>query len=92
MTVCSGEFKFAGATTALTRVAASVGVEAESAPLRLYDGRVEPSWIDYNDHMTESSYLLVFSHATDALLARIGADAAYVAGGRSYFTIENDVE
>ncbi len=70
---------------------ASVGVEAESAPLRLYDGRVEPSWIDYNDHMTESSYLLAFSHATDALLARIGADTAYVAAGRSYYTIETHI-
>ncbi len=51
-------------------------------------GRVEPGWIDYNGHMTESRYLQVFSHATDGLLARIGADAAYVAAGHSYFTAE----
>ena len=51
-------------------------------------GRVEPDWIDYNGHMTESRYLQVFSHATDGLLARIGADAAYVAAGCSYFTVE----
>ena len=51
-------------------------------------GQVEPGWIDYNGHMTESRYLQVFSHATDGLLARIGADAEYVAGGHSYFTAE----
>ncbi len=51
-------------------------------------GRVEPGWIDYNGHMTESRYLQVFSHATDGLLARIGADAGYVAAGHSYFTAE----
>ena len=51
-------------------------------------GRVEPGWIDYNGHMTESRYLQVFSHATDGLLARIGADVPYVAAGHSYFTAE----
>ncbi len=54
-------------------------------------GQVEPGWIDYNGHMTESRYLQVFSHATDALLARIGADAAYVAHGHSYFTAETHI-
>ena len=53
-----------------------------------WHGRVEPGWIDYNGHMTESRYLQVFSHATDGLLARIGADAEYVAAGHSYFTAE----
>lgn len=56
-----------------------------------WQGRVEPGWIDYNGHMTESRYLQVFSHATDALLSRLGADAAYVATGRSYFTAETHI-
>jgi carnitine 3-dehydrogenase len=59
-----------------------------SAPLRLLDGRVEAAWIDYNGHMTESRYLQVFSHASDALLAMIGAGPAYVARGHSYYTAE----
>lgn len=41
--------------------------------------------------MTESRYLQVFSAATDALLARIGADMAYVAGGHSYYTAETHI-
>ncbi len=54
-------------------------------------GQVEPGWIDYNGHMTESRYLQVFSHASDALLAHIGAGADYVAAGHSYFTAETHI-
>lgn len=41
-------------------------------------GRVRPEWIDYNGHMNVAWYVLVFDHATDALLARLGMDPAYV--------------
>ena len=54
-------------------------------------GRVEPAWIDYNGHMNESCYLLVFSKATDQILHAIGADQAYVAAGHSYFTAETHI-
>jgi carnitine 3-dehydrogenase len=60
-------------------------------PLTLYRGRVEPGWIDYNGHMNESRYLQVFSHASDALLARIGASGDYVANGHSYYTAETHI-
>jgi carnitine 3-dehydrogenase len=56
-----------------------------------WHGRVEPGWIDYNNHMTESRYLQVFGHASDILLARIGAGADYVAAGHSYFTAETHI-
>ncbi len=59
-----------------------------AAPLRLHAARVLPEWIDYNGHMTEHRYLQVFGDATDALLRFIGADAAYVAAGHSYYTVE----
>ena len=74
------------------RLAAAAAAEAEGAePLRLAAGRVPEAWIDYNGHMTESRYLEVFGMATDALLERIGADAAYVAGGHSYYTVETHI-
>ena len=57
-------------------------------PLPLTLTRVVADWIDYNGHMTEHRYLQVFGEATDALLARIGVDAAYVGAGRSYYTVE----
>jgi carnitine 3-dehydrogenase len=38
--------------------------------------------------LTEGRYLLACSEVTDALLRLIGADLAYVAAGRSYYTVE----
>lgn len=46
-----------------------------AAPLALYQGRVQPEWIDYNGHMNVAYYVLAFDHATDALLDHIGLDA-----------------
>jgi carnitine 3-dehydrogenase len=58
-------------------------------PLRLHEAIVAPEWIDYNGHMTEYRYLQVLADATDALLARIGADGAYVSAGSSFYTVES---
>jgi carnitine 3-dehydrogenase len=41
--------------------------------------------------MTESRFLQVFGETTDALLARIGVDVAYVAAGQSYYTVETHI-
>ncbi len=60
-----------------------------AAPLRLHTARVPSNWIDYNGHMTEHRYLQVFGDAADALFAALGVDAAYLAGGHSYFTAES---
>lgn len=46
-------------------------------PLRLYSSAVRPEWIDYNGHMNEAYYVLVFGLTTDAFLDWIGMDAAY---------------
>jgi carnitine 3-dehydrogenase len=50
--------------------------------------RIPPEWVDYNGHVHESRYLQLFGDATDALLSELGVDAAYLAGGGSYFTVE----
>jgi carnitine 3-dehydrogenase len=63
----------------------------ETQPLELYKAKVPTDWIDYNGHMTESRYLQVFGDATDAVLAYAGAGPAYVAAGRSYFTVETHI-
>lgn len=52
---------------------------------------VQPEWIDYNDHLTESAYLKLFGDATDVVLAKIGADTSYVAGGHSWYTVETHI-
>jgi carnitine 3-dehydrogenase len=59
-----------------------------SAPLALHQATVLPEWTDYNGHMTEYRYLQVLADASDALLGFAGFDAAYVAEGRSVFTVE----
>jgi acyl-CoA thioesterase FadM len=62
---------------------------ASQAPLPLLRTAVLPEWIDYNGHMSESYYVLVFGYATDALLEQIGMDAEY--RGRtatSVYTVE----
>jgi carnitine 3-dehydrogenase len=63
----------------------------ESKPLRLHRATVRYDWIDYNGHMTEARYLHVFSDASDALLAYIGAGPDYAAGGCSWFSVETHI-
>jgi carnitine 3-dehydrogenase len=56
--------------------------------LLLHRARVQPEWVDYNGHAHESRYLQGFGDATDGLLRRLGVDAAYLAGGHSFYTVE----
>ncbi len=58
-------------------------------PLSLYRARVIPDWVDYNDHMTESAYLLAFGWASDAFFRYIGIDEAYRSAGHSFYTVES---
>ncbi|MFQ6017848.1 MAG: L-carnitine dehydrogenase [Kiloniellaceae bacterium] len=62
--------------------------DAVEAPLALYETRVQPEWLDYNGHMSESCYLLAFGDASDALFRYVGIDEAYRAAGRSFYTVE----
>ncbi len=59
-----------------------------SKPLRLHETRVEPGWVDFNNHMTESRYLQVFGDATEALFRVIGVDQAYHQAGHNYYAVE----
>jgi carnitine 3-dehydrogenase len=61
---------------------------AQDGELLVHETHIAPSWIDYNGHTTEAAYLRLASDATDALLAAVGVDAAYVASGGSYYTVE----
>jgi carnitine 3-dehydrogenase len=56
-----------------------------------WEARVLPAWVDYNGHATESSYLLITSHATDRLLGAIGLDGDYLRSGGSYYTVETHI-
>ena len=59
------------------------------AALSLYDTVVASDWVDYNGHMNDAAYALVFSRATDALMDRIGLDsAARKSSGRTLYTLQ----
>lgn len=65
---------------------------AEPRPLPPHREPVRPEWIDYNGHLSEAYYVLVFGHATDALMDHVGLDAAYrSATGNSLYTVEAHV-
>jgi carnitine 3-dehydrogenase len=62
-----------------------------AAPLSLYRTPVEPEWVDYNGHMTESAYLTAAGWASDALFRYIGDDEPYRAAGHSFYTVETHI-
>lgn len=51
--------------------------------------QVRPEWIDYNGHLSEAYYVLVFGFATDAVMERIGLDEQYRTSTHcSLYTVE----
>jgi len=54
-----------------------------------YRTPVQEDWVDYNGHLRDAFYLLIFSYATDALMERIGLDeGSRGQSGNSLFTLE----
>ncbi len=65
---------------------------ADGAPLRIWTGAVLDEWIDYNGHMNEGFYGMVFGLASDEYLVRMGFDAHYrAATGGSFYTVETHI-
>ncbi len=60
--------------------------------LRVWQGVVLPEWIDYNGHMSEGFYGLVFGMASDEYLSRMGFDGTYRATtSGSFYTVETHI-
>ena len=51
-----------------------------------YQTPVLAEWVDYNGHLRDAFYLLIFSYATDGFMARIGVDPQR--DQHSLFTLE----
>lgn len=61
------------------------GLTPWSEPLR-------PEWIDYNGHLSEGYYVLVFGHASDWVMAQIGMTPEYLEQtGTSLYSVEAHV-
>jgi acyl-CoA thioester hydrolase len=70
----------------------SMREQATGTLLVPWRGTVLHEWVDYNGHLRDAYYLLVFSMATDALMDMIGLDAAgRAASGHSMFTLESHI-
>ena len=53
---------------------------------------VRPEWIDYNGHLSEGYYVVVFGFATDAVMPRFGMTPDYlVETGTSLYSVEAHV-
>jgi acyl-CoA thioester hydrolase len=61
----------------------------EARPLSLHREIVQPGWVDYNNHLGDGYYMVIFSNATTTLMDHIGLDAASrEATGCTLFTLE----
>jgi acyl-CoA thioester hydrolase len=56
---------------------------AAVAGITIYRSAILPGWIDYNGHLRDAYYVVVLSDAIDALMERVGIDAAYRARTRN---------
>jgi acyl-CoA thioester hydrolase len=55
----------------------------------IHRATVRDEWLDYNGHLNDACYLIIFSQATDALLDLIGMDDAFRRREQvSIFTLE----
>jgi acyl-CoA thioester hydrolase len=55
----------------------------------VYEGKVRPEWIDFNDHMNVAYYVHAFDLGIDALWTQFGITEAYIAETRgSTFGVE----
>jgi acyl-CoA thioester hydrolase len=75
------------ATGERTQAGAQTAVNSEAYVV--YRDTVRAEWVDYNGHLRDAFYMLIYSYATDVLLDAIGLDAAQrEARGRSMYTLE----
>jgi len=68
--------------------------EVASAPALpvIYRTTIVPEWVDFNGHLRDGYYMVLFSSAVDALMDLAGLDeAGRKATGHSWFTLEAHV-
>ena len=81
-----------GAGGVITAHEAQLQTGGEIDGLPITQRRAVPvTWTDYNGHMNEAAYLEFGTWATDGMMRTVGADDAYVAGGKSFFTVDTRI-
>ena len=64
---------------------------APAGGLPRYETAVRPEWVDYNGHMSDFIYGLVFGEAMDRLYRQVGIDDDSRKAGRMFYTVESHV-
>ena len=60
-----------------------------TALIKTWSGPVDTAWVDYNGHLRDAFYLLIFSYASDGLMDLIGLDdAGRKATGHTFDALE----
>ena len=63
-----------------------------SLPWVVYRSAVLPDWVDFNGHMRDAFYMVLFSQSVDAVMDAIGLDeAGRAATNHTLFTLEAHV-
>ncbi len=61
----------------------------KAEPPRTHETVVPEAWVDYNGHMRDGYYVVVFSSGIDGLMDRVGIDATYrAATGCTLYSME----
>ena len=61
----------------------------QAGPLTTWRGSVQHEWVDFNGHLRDAFYMLLFSFASDGFMDYIRLDeAGRAATGHSIFTLE----
>ena len=61
-----------------------------SSSLQTLQTPVLKDWIDYNDHLNDAYYLVIFTKASDALQNHLGLTLEHIKNtGETLFTVEN---
>jgi acyl-CoA thioester hydrolase len=72
-----------------SRTGSGTEIDPANGLLVCWRGKVQPEWVDYNGHLRDAFYMLLFSFASDGFIDHIGLDeAGRVATGHSIFTLE----
>ena len=70
----------------------SVDTPLNTTPNTTYRGPVLTQWIDYNGHMSEAYYVLVFGYASDEIYEQLGCGSAYRQQHQcSIYTVESHI-
>ena len=63
--------------------------DTTSGPLTTWRGPIQHEWVDFNGHLRDAFYMLLFSFASDGFIDHVGLDeVGRAATGHSIFTLE----